>query len=66
MMAKERKGEIAVAFMKQMLREKGLHLTPNLRREIGKEASAAGVNIDEAMEFVETIVREIVEEAFKK
>ena len=61
-----RKGQIALRFVKHQLREKGVRLTPNFRREVGNEAKAIGISIEEAMEFVELIVRELVEETFAK
>jgi hypothetical protein len=59
-----RKGQIALLLIKHQLREKGVRLTPNFKREIGNEAKAIGISIEEAMEFVEPIVRELVEEMF--
>ncbi len=61
-----RKGQIALLLVKHQLREKGVRLTPNFRREIGNEAKAIGVSIEETTEFVELIVRELVEETFFK
>jgi len=61
-----RKGQIAFLFLKHQLREKGVRLTPNFRREVGNDAKAIGISIEEATEFVELIVRELVEEAFAK
>ena len=59
-----RKGQIAFLFLKHQLREKGVRLTPNFRREVGNDAKAIGISIEEATEFVELIVRELVEETF--
>lgn len=64
MMDDIRKGQIALLLIKHQLREKGIRLTPNFKREIGNEAKAIGIPIDEAMKFVELVVRELVEEAF--
>ena len=61
-----RKGQIALLLIKNQLREKGVRLTPSLWIEVGEEAKTIGISIDEAMEFVELIVRELVEEAFSK
>ena len=60
-----RKGQIALLFVKYQLCEKGVRLTPNFRREIGNGAKTIGVPIEEAMEFVESIIREMVEETFR-
>ena len=61
-----RKGQIALAYLKNKLREEGVRLTPNLRRQVGNTAKAIGVSIEEATEFAEGIVRELVEETFAK
>ncbi len=65
-MDEKRKGELAILFLKHQLRQKGVRLTPNLKREIGNEAKAIGVEVEEAAEFVEIIIRELVEESFAK
>jgi len=61
-----RKGQIALLLIKHQLRKKGVRLTPNFKREIGNEAKAIGISTEEAMEFVEPIVRELLEETFSK
>lgn len=61
-----RKGQIALLLIKHQLREKGVRLTPSLKREIGNEAKAIGISTEEAVEFVEPIIRELVEEMFTK
>ncbi len=65
-MKEARKGEIALAYLKNKLREEGVRLTPNLRRQVGNTAKAISIPIEEAMEFAEIIVRELVDEAFAK
>ena len=59
-----RKGQVAILFVKHVFREKGIHFTPNFRREVGNEAKAIGVSFDEAIEFMELITRELFEEIF--
>lgn len=59
-----RKGEITLAYLKNKLREEGVRLTPNFRRQVGNTAKAIGISTEEAMEFAEGIVRELVEETF--
>ena len=59
-----RKGQIALAYLKNKLREEGVRLTPNFRRQVGNTAKAIGISTEEAMEFTESIIRELVEEAF--
>ena len=61
-----RKGQIAFLYLKHKIREEGVRLTPNLRRQAGNTAKAIGISTEEAMEFAENIVRELVEEAFVK
>lgn len=65
-MTKERKERIGYLLFKHHLREKGIRLSPNLMREIGNEAKAIGIPVFEAKEFVETVVRELVDEVFVK
>ncbi|MDD5738559.1 MAG: hypothetical protein PHY72_01360 [Candidatus Pacebacteria bacterium] len=65
-MTNERKKEIALLLIKQLFRQKGVRLTPDIRREIGNEAKAIGISLEETMEFTELIVRELVEETFAK
>ena len=65
MLSDERKGQIALRVLKHQLQEKGIRLTPNFRREIGNEAKVIGIQIEEARQFMEEIIRELVDEAFK-
>jgi len=65
-MDETRKGQIAILYLKNKLREDGVRLTPNFRRQVGNTAKAIGISVDEAMEFSELLVRELVEEAFAK
>lgn len=61
-----RKGQIALLLVKNALRVKGVRLIPNFKREVGSEAKAIGITVDEAMDFMESIIRELVEEVFSK
>lgn len=63
-MDEKRKGEIALRYLRWKLREDGVRLTPNGRRQIGNVAKTIGVPMDEAMEFAEFLVREAVDEMF--
>lgn len=65
-MDKIRRGEIALRMIEKLSRDEGIKLTPNFRRDMGNKAKAIDVPIDEFMEFVEELVREQVEEIFKK
>ena len=68
MMDKKRQGEIAFLLLKQKLRETGIRLSAKAKtdREIGNTAKSIGIDIEEAMEFAEIIIREMVDEAFPK
>ncbi len=59
-----RKGQIAFLYLKNKLREEGVRLSPNLRRQVGNTAKAIGIPFEEAMEFAKIMVGELVEEAF--
>ena len=61
-----RKGQIALLYLKNNVREEGVRLTPNMKRQIGNTAKAIGISVEEAMEFAEIMVRELVEETFAK
>ncbi len=63
-MTEERKGQIALLLLKDRLRGEGIRLKPDMKREIGNQATKIGVPIEEAMQFVEGMVRELVEEVF--
>ena len=59
----KRQGEIALMFFKYRLRKEEVHLTPDFKRQISNSAKAIGIATEEANEFVETVVRKLVEEA---
>jgi len=59
-----RRGEIAILFVKEMFREKGLHFSKNLPVEIQTESNKLGISPKEAMDFAESIIRELVDEMF--
>jgi hypothetical protein len=63
-MTEERKGQIALLHLKRKLREEGIRLKPDMIRQIGNEAKALGITTEEATEFVEGIVREMVDVVF--
>ena len=67
-MSKERRGEIAEAFLRYVLAKKGgISIQPNeTRRELGSAAKAIGVPVDELRQFVRSIVEEFVDEAFSE
>ncbi|MFH1990338.1 MAG: hypothetical protein ABIJ19_00570 [Patescibacteria group bacterium] len=61
-----RKGQIALLLFKQRMREQGIRFKPNMRREVANEAKNIGITVDEAMEFLEIVIGEMFDEAFKK
>ena len=61
-----RKGQIALAYIKNKIRKEGIHLMPNLQLQAGDTAKDIGISTEEAMEFAEGILHELVEEAFRK
>jgi hypothetical protein len=62
----KRKGEIALRFLKHKFRSDGFGLGRNTQREIGNIAKDIGIPIDEAREFAELLVRELVDEVFPR
>ena len=65
-MTDSRKAEIAILLIKEVIREKGVVLTPSFRQDMERDAKDLGIPVDEFMEFVEPIIRELVDEAFAK
>lgn len=64
--SKERQGEIALLYLKNKLRRDGVTIKPNMQRQTGNEAKELGISPEEAAEFAEMLVRELMEEAFPK
>jgi type III secretion system FlhB-like substrate exporter len=65
-MDKKRQGEIALLYLKNKLDNDGVILSSNMKREIANTAKSIGISLEEAMEFVEILVREMVEKTFPK
>ena len=65
-MDEARRGQIALLYLRNKLREEGVRFSPNMSRQIGNTAKAIGISVEEAKEFAEIIVRELVEESFPK
>lgn len=63
-MTEERKGQIALLFLKERLRSGGVSLSANINRDIGNQAKKIDISTEEATEFAEGLVRELVEELF--
>lgn len=66
MLSKERQGEIALIYLKDKMRREGIKLSSSSRRDIGDTAKKLNIPVEEATEFAEILVREIVEETFPK
>ena len=65
-LSEQRKGEIALKFLKVRLFKEGMKLSKETKRQIASTAKEIGIGKEEAEEFAEGIVREFVEEVFKK
>jgi len=65
-MDQKRKGEIALLYLKLKLSEDGIRLKPDIKRQMINTSKLIGITPGEAIEFGETLVRELVEEAFAK
>lgn len=63
MMSQERRGEIALLYLKNEQKRNGIKLI-DIRRRVNGTAKEIGINESEAFEFAETLVRELVDEAF--
>ena len=63
-MSKERMGEIALFLVKHKMR--GSIYLQDLKRDLGNSQQKIGVPVNEATIFAELVIRELVDEAFKK
>ncbi len=59
-----RRGELARKFLMHKLREDGVRLGPDFRRKVGSMAKAMNVPFDEAMAFIEELMRTLMDEMF--
>lgn len=57
-------GQIALAYVRDQLRDNGIRLGRNTKRDILNRAKRLGVPNTKAMAFAEQLVREAVEEVF--
>lgn len=65
-MTKERIGELAYLFLKQRLKDEGFTIKSDFKRNLANKAKEVGVSNEEALEFVEGIVGEALDEIFAK
>ncbi len=63
-LTEERKGQIALLFVKDRFRSEGIRLKPDMKRDIGNTAKKIGVSVDELLQLVEELTHELVEEVF--
>lgn len=64
MMTDQRRGEIALMYIKARVRDKGLPCHPEaISRAIGNEAKHLGISNSEFAEFARLLYRELVDEA---
>lgn len=61
-MDEARKEQIALLYLKRMIREESMGLTSDMKLQFGNISKAIGISIEEATEFSEIMVRELVEE----
>jgi len=55
-----RKGEIALAILKYRMWKEGIHISSNLKRELGNISKETGVPQDELKEFWKIFIREFL------
>ncbi len=61
-MTEQRRGEIALMYVRARVRDKGIRFGTNLRREIANEAHNLEIGIAEAAEFASLLVEELTKE----
>lgn len=63
-MTVQRQGEVALLMTKYRFRKEGIRLKPDMMRDVANTAKEIGITSDEAKEFLEIIVTELVKEVF--
>ena len=66
MLSKERQGEIALAILKRKMHTEGIRVGPQVMREIPSLSKDLNISKDDLAEFFELMVRQMVDETFKK
>jgi len=61
-----RKGEIALAILKYRIQKEGIHLGPNLKRELGNLSKETGIPQDELKEFWKLYIKEFLKETLSE
>jgi len=65
-MDEKRKGELSNLFLKLMLKERGLKITPELKREVGNAAKKVNVPFEEAWLLAKDLAWDMMSETFGK
>jgi hypothetical protein len=63
-LSKERRGEIALALVKNEFRRNGVRLSSNSRRELGVTAKDTGIPVEDLEEFILEVLPEMIGDAF--
>lgn len=66
MLTNERKLEIAIGALKYVMRQRGVTLKPEAKRDLGNAAKAIGCTVEELQELTRPLVQEMVDETFGK
>jgi hypothetical protein len=64
--AMQRELKIAKGLLKYIMRQRGITLKPEAKRDLGNAAKAIGVSVEELKEFARPLVQEMVDEQFGK
>jgi len=65
-MTQERMNQIAFLYVKRKIARDGIHIGQNFKEKLSAEAKEIGIEKEEAMEFMEIIMREEFEKIFAK
>jgi hypothetical protein len=64
MMDEKRQGEIALMFVKYLVRKHGVEVSRNKMREADGLAKAIGIPVEELKQFVQPLLEEFIHELF--
>lgn len=65
-LTEQRKGEIALKYLKLLIRRDGIKLSGETKRDIASIAKQIGISTEEGELFAEEMVREFVDFLFQK
>jgi hypothetical protein len=65
-MKEARKNQIAYLFLLDKILREGIHLGPEIPKQIARTARMIGIGYDEAREFAEIVIRALVDDVFAK